>query len=149
MALKEDIRDLFGNWGREWIILVLSLIVAVVIWSLTNLSKDYSGTISVPVVAECNIEGHGLLSSNTEVVSARCRTDGFRLLREKSRRERKVVKVRFDRADLRNVAPHTYCVIGGAKNSYVNQFFGEGANVEAFITDTLKFVFYKYRGVIC
>lgn len=141
MALKEDIRDLFGNWGREWIILVLSLIVAVVIWSLTNLSKDYSGTISVPVVAECNIEGHGLLSSNTEVVSARCRTDGFRLLREKSRRERKVVKVRFDRADLRNVAPHTYCVIGGAKNSYVNQFFGEGANVEAFITDTLKFIF--------
>ena len=93
------------------------------------------------MVAESNIDGHGLESSNTVVVSARCRTDGFRLLREKSRRERKVVKVRFDRADLRNTAPHTYCVIGGTKNSYVNQFFGEGANVEAFITDTLKFVF--------
>ncbi len=141
MALKEIIRERFGNWGREWIIMVLSLVIAVFVWALTNLSKDYSGTISVPVVAESNIDGHGLESSNTVVVSARCRTDGFRLLREKSRRERKVVKVRFDRADLRNTAPHTYCVIGGAKNSYVNQFFGEGANVEAFITDTLKFVF--------
>ena len=141
MALKEIIRERFGNWGREWIIMVLSLVIAVFVWALTNLSKDYSGTISVPVVAESNIDGHGLESSNTVVVSARCRTDGFRLLREKSRRERKVVKVRFDRADLRNTAPHTYCVIGGTKNSYVNQFFGEGANVEAFITDTLKFVF--------
>ena len=141
MALKEIIRERFGNWGREWIIMVLSLVIAVFVWALTNLSKDYSGTISVPVVASSNIDGHGLESSNTVVVSARCRTDGFRLLREKSRRERKVVKVRFDRADLRNTAPHTYCVIGGAKNSYVNQFFGEGANVEAFITDTLKFVF--------
>ena len=31
--------------------------------------------------------------------------------------------------------------MGGAKNSYVNQFFGDGAVVEAFISDTLKFIF--------
>lgn len=141
MALKDRIREHAGSWGREWIIMVLSLFVALVIWMLSNLSNEYSGTISVPVVAECNIDGYGMESSNTVVVSARCRTEGFRLLRERSRRERKVVKVRFDRADLRNTAPHTFCVIGGAKNSYVNQFFGDGALVEAFITDTLKFVF--------
>ena len=141
MSLKERVKHRLDGWGREWIIMILSLLLAVFVWVLTNLSKEYSGTISVPVVAQCNIDGHGMESSNTVVVSARCRTDGFRLLRERSRRERKVVKVPFSRADLRNTAPHTYCVIGGAKNSYVNQFFGEGANVEAFITDTLRFVF--------
>ena len=141
MALKDRIRENAGNWGREWIIMILSLLLALVVWLLTNLSKEYSGTISVPVVAECNIDGYGMHSSNTIVVSARCRTEGFRLLRERSRRERRVVTVRFDRADLRNTAPNTFCVIGGTKNSYVNQFFGEGSIVEAFITDTLKFVF--------
>lgn len=141
MALKENIRERVGSWGREWTIMVLSLLLAVFVWVLTNLSKAYSGTISVPVVAECNIEGHAIESANTVVVSARCRTTGFRLLQEKSRRERKVVKVNFDRSDLRRTAEHTYCLIGGAKNSYVNQFFGEGANVEAFISDTLKFIF--------
>lgn len=141
MALTDRIRVRVESWGREWIIMVLSLLLALVVWLLTDLSKLYSGTISVPVVAECNIEGHAMESSNTVVVSARCRTEGFRLLSEKSRRERKVVKVRFDRADMRNTAPHTYCIIGGTKNSYVNQFFGDGAVVEAFITDTLKFVF--------
>ena len=141
MALKDRIRDIVKGWGREWIIVIPSLLLAVMVWLLTNLSKEYSGTISVPVMAQCNIEGHGLESSNTVVVSARCRTEGFRLLRERSRRERNVVKVRFDRADLRATAPHTYCVVGGTKNSYVNQFFGDGAVVEAFISDTLKFIF--------
>ena len=127
--------------GREWIILIVSVLLAFGIWLLTNLSKEYSGTISVPVIAISNIDGHGAQSSNTVLVSARCRTEGFRLVRESSRRERKVVKVRFDRADLRRTGPDTYCIIGGTKNSYVTQFFGEGAQVEAFITDTLRFVF--------
>ena len=130
-----------GDRSREWIIVFVSILLAVLIWLLVNLSQEYAGTISVPVVAECNLDGYGTESSNTVLVSARCRADGYRLVREFSRRERKVVKVRFDKADLRRTAPGTFCVIGGAKNSYVNQFFGEGAQVEAFITDTLRFFF--------
>ncbi len=139
MSLKERIRKL--RWDREWIVLLVSLVLALLVWLLTNLSHEYSGPVSVPVVAVCNIDGHGTESSNTVVVSARCRTDGFRLVREYSRRDRKVVKVRFDRSDLRRLGPDTFAVIGGTKNSYVNQFFGDGAQVEAFITDTLRFVF--------
>ena len=141
MSGLEYIHPQKGGLGREWIFLVLSVILAFLIWVLTNLSKEYSGTVSVPVVAECNIEGHGTESSNTVLVSARCRADGFRLVREGSRQERKVLKVRFDRADMRRLGPDTYGIIGGAKNSYTNQFFGDNVHVEAFITDTLKFVF--------
>ncbi len=141
MSGLEHIHPKKGGLGREWIFLVLSVLLAFLIWVLTNLSKEYSGTVSVPVVAECNIEGHGTESANTVLVSARCRADGFRLVRESSRQERKVVKVRFDRADMRRLGPDTYGIIGGAKNSYTNQFFGDNVHVEAFITDTLKFVF--------
>ena len=141
MGFRDRIRFQFGRRSREWIIVGLSVVLAFLVWFLVNLSGEYSGTISVPVVAQCNIEGFGTESSNTVLVSARCRTEGFRLVREYSRRERKVVKVKFNRADLRQTAPGVYCVIGGAKNSYVDQFFGEDAKVEAFITDTLRFVF--------
>lgn len=141
MSFLEHIGLRKGGLGREWIFLVLSVLVAFLVWVLTNLSKDYSGTVSVPVAAQCNIEGHGTESVNTVLVSARCRADGFLLVRESSRRERKVVKVRFDRADMRKLGPDTYGVIGGTKNSYTNQFFGDNVHVEAFITDTLKFVF--------
>lgn len=141
MSLKDRIRHLFGSRSREWIVFVLSIALASLVWFLVNLSQEYSGTISVPVVAQCNIEGHGPESSNTVLVSARCRTEGFRLVREYSRRERKVVKVKFNKSDLRRTGPDRYSVIGGAKNSYVDQFFGEDAKVEAFITDTLSFIF--------
>ena len=141
MSLLGRFGFLTGNRGREWIVFALSVLLAFLVWFMVNLSQLYSGTISVPVVAQCNIEGYGTESSNTVLVSARCRTEGFRLVREFSRRERKVVKVKFNKADLRNTAPGVYCVIGGAKNSYVDQFFGEDAKVEAFITDTLRFVF--------
>ncbi len=141
MSFWEHIRPKKVGLGREWIFLVLYLLLAFLVWVLTNLSKDYSGTVSVPVVAQCNIEGHGLESSNTVLVSARCRADGFRLVREASRQERKVVKVRFDRGDMRRTGQDTYCIIGGTKNSYTTQFFGENVQVEAFITDTLKFIF--------
>ncbi|MBR1510641.1 MAG: hypothetical protein IJ623_08345 [Bacteroidales bacterium] len=141
MSFRDRIRTRASGLGREWIILIISIFLACLVWLLSNLSKEYSGTVSVPVVAESNIEGHGTESSNTVLVSARCRVEGFRLIREYSRRERKVVKVRFDRADLRRTGPDEYCVIGGSKNSYVTQLFGEGAHVEAFITDTLRFFF--------
>ena len=141
MSLPERLNPKKGGLGREWVFLVLSLFLAFLIWLFTNLSKEYSGTVSVPVVAQCYIEGHGMESTNTVLVSARCRADGFRLVRETSRRERKVVKVRFEWADMRRLAPDTYGIIGGAKNSYTSQFFGENVSLEAFITDTLKFVF--------
>ncbi len=141
MPPKNRIRFRSGGQGREWIVMVTSLVLAFLVWFLVNLSQEYSGTISVPVVAQCNLEGYGTESSNTVLVSARCRTEGFRLVREFSRRERKVVKIKFNKSDLRRTGPGVFCVIGGAKNSYVDQFFGEDAQVEAFITDTLRFVF--------
>lgn len=127
--------------GREWVLLAASVLLAGLIWFTSQLSNVYTGTISVPVVAECNIDGHRSTSSNTVVVSARCRAEGFRLVREHSRKEKRVVKISFDRGDLRRTGPETFCVIGGAKNSYINQFFGEETSVEAFITDTLRFIF--------
>jgi len=141
MSRRDHFRLQPGKWGREWIVFLLSIVLAFLVWFLVNLSQQYSGTISVPVVAQCSIEGYGIESSNTVLVSARCRTEGFRLVREYSRRERKVVKVKFNKSDLRPFGHGVFCVIGGAKNSYVDQFFGEDAKVEAFITDTLRFVF--------
>jgi hypothetical protein len=141
MSLRERIGRHRNALGREWVILAASVLIAGLIWFLSQLSNVYTGTISVPVVAECNIDGHRGTSANTVVVSARCRTDGFRLVREHSRKEKKVVKVAFDKGDLRRTGSETFCVIGGAKNNYISQFFGEGTAVEAFITDTLRFVF--------
>lgn len=119
-------------------LLVTSVLLALLSWLLTNLSREYSGVVSVPIVAECNLDGRSNVSSNTVMVSARCRTTGYRLMSADSR---KTVRVRFDRADMHPLTGDRFYVSGSAKNSYIDQLFGESAAVEAFITDTLLFVF--------
>lgn len=141
MSLKDRIRIRLGGRERELAFFAFSLLLAIAIWFFTNLSKTYSGTLSVPIKAECSIDGHSSHSSNTAIVSARCRTEGFRLIREANRLEKRTVTVKFDRADLRHTGPDTWSIFGNAKNTYINQMFGENISLEAFITDTLSFVF--------
>ncbi len=125
---------------QDGVLLVTAVLLAVFSWLLTNLSRDYSGVITVPVVAESNLEGRSQTSSNTVMVSARCRTTGYRLMKAAPR---KALHVSFDRADLHPLSGDRFYLSGSAKNSYNNQFFGESAVVEAFISDTLVFVFQK------
>lgn len=127
--------------GRESLLLVTSFLLAVVIWLLSNLSRDYSGVISVPVVAECNIPGHSNVSSNQTTVSARCRASGFRLMGEKVRSGKRPVRVSIARSDIRSGGGDRFYLSGNAKNSYLEQIFGDAVAVEAFISDTLAFTF--------
>ena len=141
MSFKDRILLRFGGRERELAFFTISLLLALAIWFFTNLSNEYSGTLSVPVVADCSIDGHSSRSVNTVVVNARCRTEGFMLVRERSTRENKPVVVKFDKADLRRTGPDTWSIFGSAKISYINQMFGDGISLEAFITDTLSFEF--------
>ena len=127
--------------GGEGLLLMTSFLVALVVWFLSNLSRTYSGLLSVPVVAECELMGHSHESSNAAVVSARCRTSGFRLLSEGARQSRRPVKVRFERADIRHLRDDRFFVTGNVMNNYLQDVFGDKASVEAFITDTLFFTF--------
>lgn len=131
----------FSLGGRDGIALILSLLLSSLVWLLMNLSKDYTGLVSIPVIAESSIDGHSAQSSNRALVTARCRTSGFSLLRSGSRKERQPVRVRIDRQDLHYVGHDQYLLTGSAKNSYVGRIFGEETLVEAFVTDTLSFIF--------
>lgn len=127
--------------GREGLLLIASFLLACAIWLMSNLSRDYSGIITVPVVAECNIQGHSNVSSNSVTVSARCRTTGYRLLRESVRRVRRPVRVRLARNDVHSGGGDRFYLAGNAMNSYLEAFFGEGPTDVSFKTDTLWFVF--------
>ena len=127
--------------GREWLLFATSLLLAMLIWFLSNRSRSYSGVLGVPVVAECNVQGYSDVSSNSAILSVRCRADGFRLLREETRRSRRPVRVAFDRADLRHDTGERFFVTGNVMNNYLRQIFGDKVDVEDIVTDTLFFTF--------
>jgi hypothetical protein len=126
---------------RDVILFLTALLLALLTWFVTNLSKEYPGIISIPVVAECNIDGHSNVSSNVVMVSARCRASGFRLVSASRAEKGNPVKVSFDRSHLYHAGGDVWYICGTAKNSYVDRFFGKETTVEGFITDTLEFTF--------
>lgn len=129
------------NRRRDVILFLTALLLALFIWFVTNLSKEYPGIISVPVVAECNIDGHSNISSNSVIVSARCRASGFRLVSASRAGKGNPVKVSFDRSHMHHAGGDVWYICGAAKNSYSGRFFGKETTVEGFITDTLEFTF--------
>ena len=139
MSFFRKIASSLHMGGRDWVFFVLALLLSAGIWLIHNLGLEYSGQISVPVRAESNIDAHSNLSTNTSTVVAVCHTSGYTFLRAALRREE--AKVLIDRSDLRHGKGDEYSLSGNALNNYVKQFFGDGVSVEAFISDSLKFVF--------
>lgn len=127
--------------GREWLLLATSLLIAMLVWFLSNMSLAYTGVLGVPVVAECNLQGYSNVSSNSYVLSALCQADGFRLLQEETRRSRRPVRVAFDRADMRHDEGERFFVTGNVMNNYLRQVFGDNVEVKDIVTDTLFFLF--------
>ena len=79
--------------GRDIAVFLMSLMLAFGIWLIHNLSLQYSETLSVPVVAECDISGHSNVSANSSTIAARCRTSGFSILRGRHKAKKDAIHV--------------------------------------------------------
>ena len=134
--------------GRDWVVLLLALLLAFSIWMIHNLSLRYNDYMSVPVIARCNIPGHADVSSGKTEVTARCRATGYKVIRSYLRRDRSV-EVSFRAGDLKHKEGDTFYVTTSELKDYAHQIFGPEVSVEYYVTDTLFFRFpvEKFRKV--
>lgn len=125
---------------RRWGGLILCVLLSFLIWLVYNLSQTYSKIVSVPVVAESNIEGRARRSSSEMTVSAMVNASGFRLLNLSSKTSKPVL-VEFSPEDLKHAEGDYFTV--GVKNliKYVAPIFGDGVGLESFISGDLQFKF--------
>lgn len=156
---KDRLHKLFGRLhvdGRDISVFLMSLFLAFSIWLIHNLSLNYSDTVSVPVVAQCNIEGHSNISSNSCMIAARCRTSGFSLLRIRQQGKRKALTIRFDSKDLHHKEGEQFYITAAELSDYVTAIFGDGVRLESFLSESVQFRFpfennkgYPYRLCRC
>lgn len=116
------------------------MLLSACIWLVHNLSQRYSEIVSVPVVAESNIEGHARRSSSEMTASAMVNAPGFHLIRLGSNR-RKPALVEIDAGDLVHTEGDYYVVPQTGMYKYVSDIFGEGVSLESFISGDLEFKF--------
>lgn len=126
--------------GRDIAVFLLSLLLAFGIWLVHNLTMRYSTIMNVTVVAESNIEGRSNLSSNSEVISARCRASGFRILKNNLHSEDEV-RVYLMPEEFTRGEGDMFTISANSLASYVSEIFGEEVQLESFVTRTAVFHF--------
>ncbi len=125
---------------KHWVSLLLCMLLSAGIWLVHNLSQRYSEIVSVPVVVESNIEGHARRSSSEMTASAMVNASGFHLIRLGSA-SKKPALVEIAAADLVHTEGDYYAVPVASMYKYVSDIFGDGVNLESFISGDLEFKF--------
>ena len=127
---------------RDTAVFLLSLLLALSIWLINTLSRDFTGELTVNVRAVCGqLEGHMYRSEDEHPVTARCRTSAFRLIRARTSSRREVSEVEFEAADLQHVAGDTYSISAEALDKYVDNIFGKDISVSSILTRSVSFNF--------
>ncbi|MBR4000877.1 MAG: YbbR-like domain-containing protein [Bacteroidales bacterium] len=126
--------------GRDLAGFLLCLLLAFSIWLVHNLTLRYSAIMNVEVIAQSDIQGRSAESSNTAVISARCRASGFRVLRN-GRNADTGVKVYFQAEEFTHGDDDAFYLSPNALASHVTEIFGEEVQLESFITNTVVFRF--------
>ena len=130
-----------GFSGRDWAVLLLALLLAFSIWLIHNLSLKYNDSLTVPVIAQCSIDGHSDLSSNHCQVIARCRTTGYNVIRHNLFGSRRVRTVVFKPEIMRHQKDDIYYVTASDLQEYSHVIYGDDVTLEYFVSDTLFFTF--------
>ncbi len=79
--------DIKKRWGRDWVILLLSLLLAFFIWLVHNLSLEYSVYIQYRPTVTTDIKGHSNTATSNETLILRGKARGFYILKHKNYRD--------------------------------------------------------------
>ncbi|MCX4336483.1 MAG: hypothetical protein K1V99_12170 [Bacteroidales bacterium] len=126
--------------GRDWAVLLLSLLLAFSMWLIHNLSLKYNSYLSVNVVAHCNVNGHSDVSAGKSEITARCRAKGYTIL-SSSLFGGRTADVTFSPSVMKHYDGDVYCVTSDDLNEYAHLLYGDGVTVEYFLSDTVFFRF--------
>ncbi len=128
--------------GRDTAVFLLALLLAFSTWLIHNLSLKYNDYLTSTVIAQCNLEGHSDRSVNTGEVVARCRATGYQVLTSHIRAgQNRPVTVNFDPSVMKHKRDDLFYVLSSELTEYAHLIYGEGVDLEYFVSDTVFFRF--------
>ncbi len=128
------------NRGRDLTLFLVSLVLAFGIWFIYKILPVYSTDMDVSVKAVCNIEGHSAEAADSYVISAKCKSYGYNIIRRKLFPRRRPVTVNFSKLHPTKDGEFFY-LDASEMHKYDKQIFGEKNTVESFVRDTFYFRF--------
>lgn len=138
--LYHRILDLMNLNGRDWVIFLLTLLLAFSIWLLHNLSLRYSDDMKIQILAHCDIPGRSDVATEPVPIMIRCNATGYRLIESYLNRN-DMIDVTFKPSEMKHLKADIYYVTQAEVMQHMGKMFGSEVEVETFHDDTLFFTF--------
>lgn len=137
-AFFKNIKRFFGG-GKEWIILLLSLLLAFFMWSIQRLSLDYSAYIKfrVNIVADLNERTNSSISKEPLIINAK--VSGFDIIRNNYYWDKSILTIKVDAKSLYKTLGEEddfYLLTNDIKQN-IQESLGSDIIMNAISTDTL------------
>ena len=129
--------------GRNWIILVFSLLLAFFMWSIMKLSGNYSSHIKYRLEVTTNIEGRSNVAISDDPLVIGAKATGFKILQNNGD-EGTILRIEgVDAKHLRKYGDddNTYYMFPDDIRQAIQDALGTDIKVETLATDTLFFQF--------
>lgn len=142
LPVKGNIRFMGG--GRNWIILVFSLLLAFFMWSIMKFSGRYSSYVRYRVEVSSNIPGRKDISLSEDVLVIGAKSTGFRIMQNK--REKGSGTLVLENVEARHFHQYReqgdiFYILPDNIKQKIQDALGTDMQVESFATDTLFFKF--------
>lgn len=136
-------RSIVGG-GRNWIILVFSLLLAFFMWSIMKLSGNYSSYIQYRLEVASNIEGRSNVALSEDLLVIGAKATGFNILQNTNGGEGDILRI--ERVEARHLHKYgededTFFLIPDDIRQAIQDALGADIKVESLATDTLFFKF--------
>lgn len=125
---------------KEWLLLLLSLLLAFIIWLLHSLSLQYSVFFEYNVDLTSSLEGRSRSSASEDLLIVRGRSEGYYILRQRIGR-RKTLKVSAPVTALAQKDGDVFSVGCESIKSNIVEALGGNVELEFIVTDSLDFNF--------
>ena len=136
-------RKIWGG-GRNWIILVFSLLLAFFMWSIMKLSANYSSYVRYRIEASTNIPGRSNTAVSTDVLVIGAKSTGFHIIQNLQGAQGNALLL--DEIDGKHFHKYRedgdlFYLLSGNIRQKIQDALGADVKVESLATDTLFFEF--------
>lgn len=126
--------------GKEWLLLLLSILLAFIIWLLHSLSMQYSVFFEYNVELTSSLEGRSRSAASEDVLIVRGRSEGYYILRQRIG-HRKAIRVTAPATALVHKEGDVFSVNCESIKSNIVEALGGSVDLEFIVSESLDFSF--------
>jgi YbbR domain-containing protein len=137
------IKIILKKAGKDWSIMIISLLLATFMWCVQNFAKGYSTYFSYKVTLKTYMPGRTQKAVSKDVMVVRGKSSGYYILQKRYTNKSDEIEISLDPKMIKMMSgsPNEFYVRCDNIKDKIQEVLGNDFQIEWFTSDTLRFLF--------